>query len=69
MEQADETAITEIMIQPDGRIYVFGTSRRVLAVLGELCPNDVRLRERLAQAGPSTIDRLGDSYISLRTSE
>lgn len=39
----DETAITEITIQPDGRVYVFGTSRQVLEVLENLHPNDARL--------------------------
>ena len=45
----DETTITEITIQPDGRIYVFGTSRRVLEVLEELRPDDPRLRLRLGR--------------------
>jgi hypothetical protein len=39
----DETMITEITIQADGRIYVFGTSRQVLDVLEDLRPRDVRL--------------------------
>jgi hypothetical protein len=43
----DETTITEITIQPDGRIYVFGTSRQVLEVLENLRPDDLRLRLRL----------------------
>ncbi|HEY1785511.1 MAG TPA: hypothetical protein VGG30_08180 [Pirellulales bacterium] len=34
----DETAITEITIQPDGRIYVFGLSLEVAAALAGLCP-------------------------------
>ena len=45
----DETTITEITIQPDGRIYVFGTSRQVLEVLENLRPDDPRLRLRLGQ--------------------
>ncbi len=43
----DETTITEITIQPDGRIYVFGTSRQVLEVLEDLGPTDVRLSQLL----------------------
>lgn len=34
----DETAITEITIQPDGRIYVFGLSLEVARALEGLCP-------------------------------
>jgi hypothetical protein len=50
MEQADETTITEITIQPDGRIYVFGASRQILAVLSDLCPGDQTLLQRLASS-------------------
>jgi hypothetical protein len=42
----DETAITEISILPDGRVCVFGASRRVLAVLAELESRDDAVRER-----------------------
>jgi hypothetical protein len=45
----DETTITEISIQPDGRLYVFGTSRRVLELLEGLRPNDARLGRLLRQ--------------------
>ena len=38
MMPEDETAITEITIQPDGRIFVFGLSLEVAQVLAELCP-------------------------------
>ena len=38
LEAEDETAITEITIQPDGRIYVFGLSLEVAQVLSGLCP-------------------------------
>lgn len=38
-----ETTITEITVQPDGRVYVFGTSRQVLEVLDNLCPADAGL--------------------------
>ena len=40
MELDDETRITEITLQPDGRIFVFGLSREVLALLLEICPSD-----------------------------
>jgi hypothetical protein len=39
----DETSITEITLQPDGRVYVFGTSRQVLAILQNLSPKDEKL--------------------------
>ena len=38
LDPDDETAITEITIQPDGRIYVFGLSLEVARVLEGLCP-------------------------------
>ena len=44
----DETNITEITIEPDGRVFVFGTSRRVLEVLEGLRPGDPRLRRLLS---------------------
>jgi hypothetical protein len=44
----EETCITEITIQPDGRIYVFGTSRKVLEVLEVLQPNDPKLNVLLS---------------------
>jgi hypothetical protein len=40
MDPDDETAITEITLAADGRIFVFGLSRDVLAVLRDLCPRD-----------------------------
>jgi hypothetical protein len=47
MESSDETAITEITIRPDGRIYVFGMSQEVLRALAVLCPNDSAIQGRL----------------------
>ena len=44
---ADETAITEITIAKDGRIYVFGLSKEVLAILADLCPDNPAIRERM----------------------
>ena len=43
----EETTLTEITIQPDGRIYVFGASRPVLEVLESICPPDIRLANLL----------------------
>ena len=44
----DETCITEITFQPDGRIYVFGTSREMLEILECLQPHDARLNRLLS---------------------
>jgi hypothetical protein len=44
IELADETVLTEIILQPDGRVYVFGASREVLEVLDLISPHDSRLR-------------------------
>lgn len=45
--QADEeTPITEISFLPDGRVCVFGMSREVLQVLGELSLGDPALARR-----------------------
>jgi hypothetical protein len=43
----DETTITEITIQPDGRVFIFGTSRQVLDILIELEPRSARLNRLL----------------------
>lgn len=45
MDLDDESRISEITLQPDGRIYVFGLSREVLNILEALCPPDHPLRE------------------------
>jgi hypothetical protein len=39
----DETTMTEITVQPDGRIFVFGTSRQVLDLLVGLNPRSSKL--------------------------
>jgi hypothetical protein len=49
MDLDDETTITEITLQPDGRIFIFGLSREVLAILQDLCPADHPLREISAE--------------------
>lgn len=43
-ETVDETSITEITIHPDGRVYVFGTSRGALELLEQLRPDDPKVR-------------------------
>lgn len=46
----DETAMTELTIAPDGRVFAFGTSRSVLELLAALQPRDPRVRALLAHA-------------------
>ena len=46
----DERDITEITIQPDGRIYVFGASRQILDVLAALRSDDPKLQRLIEQA-------------------
>lgn len=48
----DETSVTELMIAPDGRIYVFGLSEAVASLLVELSPEDQVLRHRLTSSNP-----------------
>jgi hypothetical protein len=43
----DETGVTELTIAPDGRVFVFGTSRPILEVLEALQPRDAKLRNLL----------------------
>jgi hypothetical protein len=45
----DETAISEITIAPDGRIYVFGASFEVLEVIEKLASPDAEIRRRVDQ--------------------
>ncbi len=44
MDTDDETNITEITLLPDGRVFVFGLSREVLALLQKFCPAEHPLR-------------------------
>jgi hypothetical protein len=59
IDSADETLITEITIQPDGRVFVFGTSRQVLEVLESINPNDPRLNRLLAHVRAVEEQRCG----------
>jgi hypothetical protein len=43
----DESTITEITIQSDGRVYLFGASREVLEILEGLAPTDPTVRRVL----------------------
>jgi hypothetical protein len=44
----EESLLTELTIMPDGRVYVFGASRRMLDVLESLQPDDSRIATLLA---------------------
>src|SRR5258706_7989370 len=52
IEPLDETEMTEITIQPDGRVYVFGASLPILQILQSLQPNDPRIVAILGRAKP-----------------
>ena len=43
----DQTRMTELTIMPDGRVFVFGTSRELLEILSILDPRDRRIRKLL----------------------
>jgi hypothetical protein len=49
LQADDETSITELSFLPDGRICVFGMSREVLDLLGELALGDPALARRYEQ--------------------
>lgn len=46
----DESAESEITIAPDGRIYAFGITRRVVEVLASIPASDDRIARLLRQA-------------------
>jgi hypothetical protein len=48
-DYADDTTITEITIQPDGRVFIFGTSRHVIDMMADLDPRSARLRRLLEE--------------------
>jgi hypothetical protein len=62
---ASETNVTDIELMPDGRIFVFGTSRQVLEVLSELqTTGNGQILARLNtcdQEFPSTVPNRGSS--------
>jgi hypothetical protein len=50
----DESAESEITIHPDGRVFAFGITARLAAVLAKLPTSDLRMKRRLDR-----ISRLG----------
>jgi hypothetical protein len=48
LEADDETRTSEITILPDGRICLFGASRELLELLGDMDLGDPTLDQRLA---------------------
>ncbi len=56
----DEAAVTDIRIAPDGRVFVFGTSRPVLEMLNELGWGDAAVAARIQACSPGPCG-LGDS--------
>ena len=51
MEADGETAVSEITILPDGRVFVLGAARQVLEILNVLNPRDAGLKQRLECIG------------------
>jgi hypothetical protein len=43
----DETAMTDIRIAPDGRVFVFGASGQILEMLSQLGWGDDNLQKRI----------------------
>lgn len=43
----EQSQITELSIGADGRVYVFGLSRKVLEILAVLQPDDSRVQQLL----------------------
>lgn len=58
MVTEDETAITEISIEADGRIFLFGLSCEMLEVLASIFPNHPELTARIAKLKLRPNDRL-----------
>ncbi len=50
MESDDETTLSEIMILPDGRIYVFGMSEKLLEVMQAFQADEPRIKGLLNRA-------------------
>jgi hypothetical protein len=45
----EETFVTEITIDPDGRVFAFGTSRGVLELLASLDPSSQQVKHLIAR--------------------
>jgi hypothetical protein len=52
-QKIPEPPCTEIILQPDGRIFVHGLSRQVLDILVDLQPCDPQLQSLLRSAQPA----------------
>lgn len=52
----DEAAMTDIRIAPDGRVFVFGTSRPVLEMLSELGWGDAAVAARIQALQQTTAE-------------
>ncbi|HQU46605.1 MAG TPA: hypothetical protein PK867_27610, partial [Pirellulales bacterium] len=62
--QADEeTPITEISFLPDGRVCVFGMSREVLQLLGELSLGDPALARRYERLRQAAVAQSSDTAV------
>jgi hypothetical protein len=48
-EVQEESQISELTIMPDGRVYAFGTTRKVLEILQSLDPRDEALQRILTR--------------------
>ena len=48
-EAIDESTESELTFLPDGRVYAFGITRELVAVLATLPTSDPRMREQLAR--------------------
>jgi hypothetical protein len=71
MEADDETAVSEITILPDGRVFVLGASPQVLEILETLGPEDAALKQRLRHARGvadyESVERGDEMKISVRS--
>lgn len=57
----DETTVTDITIAPDGRIFIFGTSRPVIELLAAFQPGNPRLEALLAHLRQPEGDKRSDT--------
>jgi hypothetical protein len=64
----DETAVTDIELTPDGRIFLFGASRAILELLDSLGLGDAALRERFEAAPHDAIADSSTARVPLRAS-
>jgi hypothetical protein len=55
----DETELSEISLQADGRVYVFGMTREILEILAGLDPQNGRLQNLLVQPGKKHMKATG----------